>query len=83
MNIKIKDVLTLDDKNKYVVVSIVNLENKSYYYLVDINNNNVKFCYEYNDGLVEIDDNELIRKLLPLLYNSAKDNILSNLNNDL
>ena len=83
MNIKIKDVLTLDDKNKYVVVSIVNLENKSYYYLVDINNNNVKFCYEYNNGLVEIDDNELIRKLLPLFYNSAKDNLLSNLNNDL
>ena len=83
MNIKIKDVLTLDDKNKYVVVSIVNLENKSYYYLVDINNNNVKFCYECNNGLVEIDDNELIRKLLPLFYNSAKDNLLSNLNNDL
>lgn len=67
MNIDIKDVLTFDDKNKYVVVSIVDFENKTYYYLLDINNNsNVKFCYEDNGELVEIDDSKLITKLLPL-----------------
>ena len=31
--IDIKDVLTLDDKNEYVVVSKINYESKIYYYL--------------------------------------------------
>lgn len=58
----IKDTLTLDDNNEYVVVSKVNC-----YYLLDKNNNdNVKFCYEDNDELVEIEDKELNTKLLPL-----------------
>ena len=34
---EIKDVLTLEDNNKYVVASKINYEGKEYYYLVDIN----------------------------------------------
>ena len=39
MNISIMDVLTLEDKNEYVVVSKVLYEDKNYMFLVDINNN--------------------------------------------
>lgn len=76
MIINIKDTLTLDDNNEYVVVSKVNYENKNYYYLLDKNNNeNVKFCYEDNEELVEIDDKELTTKLLPLFVEVAQKEI--------
>lgn len=69
MNIEIKDTVTLDDNNDYVVVSKTLYENKNYIYLIDTNNiTNVKFCYENveNNSLIEVDDQELIKKLLPL-----------------
>ena len=67
MTINIKDTLTLDDNNEYVVISKVNYESKNYYYLLDKNNNNNPlFCYEDNEELVEIEDKELTTKLLPL-----------------
>ena len=73
MTINIKDTLTLDDNNEYVVVSKINYENKNYYYLLDKNNEeNVKFCYEDNEELVEIDDKELTTKLLPLFVKVAQ-----------
>ena len=74
MSIDIKDILTLDDDNKYVVVSKVYFEGKDFLYLVDINNNaNLKFCYVDNDELVESNDKELITKLLPLFFDEIKD----------
>lgn len=74
MIINIKDTLTLDDNNEYVVVSKVNYEKKNYYYLLDKNDNtNFKFCYEDKDDLVEIDDNKLNTKLLPLFLQASKD----------
>ena len=74
MNIDIKDVLTLSDKNKYVVVSKINYENKNYYYLVDVNSNiNIKFCYEDGEELVELNDKELTTKLLPLFLQVSKE----------
>lgn len=76
MIINIKDTLTLDDNNEYVVISKVNYENKNYYYLLDKNNEeNVKFCYEDNEELVEIDDKELTTKLLPLFVEVAQKEI--------
>ncbi len=76
MIIKIKDILTLDDNNEYVVISKINHENKNYYYLLDRNNlKNVKFCYEDNEELVEINDKELITKLLPLFVKIAQKEI--------
>ena len=66
---EIKDVLTLEDNNKYVVASKINYEGKEYYYLVDINNpSNLMFCYNENDTMVELDDKELTTKLLPLFF---------------
>lgn len=76
MIINIKDTLTLDDNNEYVVISKINYDNKNYYYLLDKNNkNNFKFCYEDNDELVEIDDKDLITKLLPLFVEVAQKEI--------
>ena len=76
MIINIKDTLTLDDNNEYVVVSKINYESKNYYYLLDKNNfSNIKFCYEDNDKLVEINDKELVTKLLPLFIEAAKKEI--------
>lgn len=72
MNIDMKDTITLDDKNQYVVASKINYENKIYYYLVDIHNHaNLKFCYEDKDELVELNDKELTTKLLPLFFEKA------------
>ena len=76
MMIDIKDVLTLSDNNEYVVVSKIDYENKTYYYLVDNNNhNNLKFCYLDNDELVEIENKELTTKLLPMFLEEAKNEI--------
>ena len=76
MIINIKDTLTLDDNNEYVVISKIKYYNKNYYYLLDKNNNdNLKFCYEDNDELVEIDDRDLVAKLLPLFVEVAQKEI--------
>ena len=72
MIINIKDTLTLDDENEYVVISKVYYNNKNYYYLLNKNNySNTLFCYEENDELVEINDKELTTKLLPLFVEVA------------
>ena len=81
MTINIKDTLTLDDNNEYVVISKINYENKNYYYLLDKNNEkNIKFCYEDNEELVEIEDKKLTTKLLPLFVEVAKKEINSFMN---
>lgn len=76
MNIDIKDTLMLDDKNEYVVVSKIKVKDKYYYYLVDIKNNeNLKFCYQNDEELVELNDKELTTKLLPLFLEKANQEI--------
>lgn len=76
MIINIKDTLTLDDGNQYVVVSKVNYDNKNYYYLLNKDDlKDVKFCFEDNDELVEISDKDLIIKLLPLFVESSQKEI--------
>ena len=73
MIINIKDTLTLDDNNEYVVVSKINVDDKNYFYLIDKNDNsNIKFCYQDNDELVELNDKELVTRLLPLFVENAK-----------
>lgn len=73
MIINMKDTLTLDDNNEYVVVSKANVDDKNYFYLIDKNDNsNLKFCYQDNDELVELNDKELVTRLLPLFVENAK-----------
>ena len=72
--IDIKDIVTLSDQNEYQVVSIVDYEYRIYYYLVDINEiSNAKFLYKNGDKLTEVEDKELVNKLLPMFYEQIKD----------
>ncbi len=67
MLINIKDILVLDDNKEYVVVSKINYNDIEYYYLIDKNDNsNIRFCYFNNFELIELNDEKLIAKLLPL-----------------
>lgn len=80
MEIEYQDIITLSDKNKYVVASKVNYNESKYVYLVDINDNsNLKFAeIEKDNSLSELDsdrDEELIKQLIPLFYNSSKKDI--------
>lgn len=72
--INIKDTLVLDDDNEYVVVSKANYNDKTYYYIINNNDNSdFKFRYQENDELVEIENDKLIKVLIPLFFNSVKD----------
>lgn len=72
--INIKDTLVLDDENEYVVVSKANYNDKIYYYIINNNDNSdFKFCYQENDELVEIEDDKLIKELIPLFFNNVKE----------
>lgn len=74
--IDVKDVLTLEDDKKYVVVSKIDYENKVYFYLVGVEEiTDVKFGYLDNDDFVEINDKELVTKLLPYFYKDVKKNL--------
>ena len=72
--IEIKDIVTLSDKNTYQVISKTDYEYRIYYYLVDINDiSNAKFLYENNDKLTEVEDPDLVQRIMPFLYNEIKD----------
>lgn len=73
MLIEKNDLITLSDKNEYVVVSMLVFNSIKFYYIADINNeSNLKFCYLENDELVEIKDSNLIMQLLPLFKENTK-----------
>ncbi len=70
----IKDLVTLSDDNKYQVISKTNYEGLIYYYLVDMNDiTNIKFLYENGDKLTEVDDSDVINRLLPRFLEEIKD----------
>lgn len=76
MNIDIKDLITLNDNNKYVVVSKALYDSKNYFFLLDINNDtNIKFCYLDNNELVESEDKTINTNLLKLFYETAKNSL--------
>ena len=69
----IKELVTLSDDNEYQVISKTNYEGLVYYYLVDMNDiSNIKFLYENGDKLTEVDDPDLINRLLPRLLEEIK-----------
>lgn len=74
MNVEIKDVITLDDGKKYVVVSKVLFQNNTYFYIIDLKNNNefkILALKPENGKLVEFENSELIRELLPLFLEES------------
>ena len=71
----IKDLVTLDDDNKYCVSSKATYKGDKYYLLVDINNfKNIKICCESIEekgiALTEVEDSKLLVKLI-LLFNKS------------
>lgn len=77
MNIDIRDTITLNDDNKYVVVSKIDYDDDTYYYLTDINNNeNTKFLVQNRykqESLLEVEDIELLQKLFPMFLSKTKE----------
>lgn len=69
MDINEKDIIILDDENRYFVGKKINFENRNYYYISDIDNEgNIKFLYEDMNSLVEIEDNEFLEKVIVKMY---------------
>ena len=82
MNLEIKDIITLEDDKEYLITSIATYENDDYFYLVDINeHSNVKFCklLVNNDAdfLLEIEDDNLLAQIIPILLSTIQDEIRS------
>jgi hypothetical protein len=68
--LNIGDTVVLEDKCEYAITSKCYYEEKLYYYMIDIHNSeNIKFCYEDNGDLVEINDGDKIQEMLPLFVN--------------
>jgi len=77
MNIEIKDILKLADNQTYVVCSKTEYQGITYFYLIDIENNeNIKFVEEKQNAdktvVIEVEDKDLLQNLLPLFYENAK-----------
>ena len=78
MTIEIKDSITLADNNKYEVCSKTTYQDNNYLFLLDINDyKNLKIGMEKIQGeqisIIEIENEELIRTLMPLFFNEVKD----------
>ena len=66
--IKKGDILTLSDNNEYTVVDILNANEKTYVYLVDINNV-INFIYGKleNEEITEIEDSNELEFVINLI----------------
>ncbi len=80
MNIEVKDLVTLDNDIEYIVTSKTTYEDNIYYYFVnnqDSNDFKILRLNKDNNKLIEFDNPDLIKKLLPLFVketlNSIKD----------
>lgn len=71
MDIEIGDTLTLEENKKYIVVSQVVYEDQLCLYLVDETATIPMFAYLIGNELVEIEDENIIRELLPLFVETA------------
>lgn len=72
---EIKDTVTLDDGNVYTVTSKINYEGKVYFCLVNSVSNEFLFGVERDGELVELQDKEFTKKLLPLFFEETKKHI--------
>ena len=74
MNFDIKDTITLDDNNEYVVVSKTAYNDETYFYIVDVNSNDsfkILKLNKDNNKLIEFEDDNLVKNLLPLFFNET------------
>ena len=89
MDIKIQDIVTFDNDERFVVVSKATYENNVYYYLINENNfEDIKFCVEVpgENALDEVLDADMLENaLFPLFVESSKpaiEQILENNSSD-
>ena len=69
--LNIRDLITIKD-GKYMVISKVELEGVIYYYLANtLKNDDFMFCSVDGDELVQILNDDLIKKLIPLFGEQA------------
>ena len=81
MNIDEKDIITLSNDVKYIVVKKWIYNDKFYFYIDEIDNPvEVKFLYEDNNELVEIEDENHIKTLVDMMLPEIDlDDFLKNL----
>ncbi len=71
MKINIQDIITLNDNNEYVVVSKIEIKNKEYICIIDINDKtNIKYAEVKKEYISIINNNEeeLLNTIIPLFY---------------
>ena len=71
MNIDIKDLVTLDNDTQYIVKSKTNYNNELYYYFgnsKDENDFKILRFNKNNNKLIEFENPDLIKKLLPIFF---------------
>ncbi len=73
MEVLIKDSLTLDDGNVYIVVSKVEYKGNTYLYLVS-EKGKIIFGLLNNETIKEVKDSDLIRKLMGLFLKNSQEN---------
>lgn len=63
MNIEEKDIITLNDDKRYLVVRKINFEKKIYYYIANVDSPlEVKYLFESGDKLIQVhNDDELVK----------------------
>lgn len=76
MRIDVNSMITLNNKEKYVVLEKINIENINYYYVALVNDNETDIKDEYKiikleekngiNYVIEVVEQALLTKLLPL-----------------
>ena len=65
MDINERDIIILSDDNSYIVAKKINYNSVNYYCVMDIvDDENIKFLWENNNELIEIEDSETMEKVL-------------------
>ena len=70
--IDVKDIITLSDNNKYIVMARTEMDTDTYFYLLDSKDyTNYKFVLlnkETNDSLYEVRDQDTLKQLIKLIF---------------
>ncbi len=77
MNIDERDLITLSDNNTYLVAKKINYNNVNCYLVVStFDNTDIKYLYEKDNKLIEIEDEDLFEKVLVEMFKDTDINKL-------
>ncbi len=69
--LNLRDIIKIKDDD-FIVIGKINYEDKEYYYLANTNKNDeFKYCTLDDEYLIELNDTNLIQKLIPLFTDQA------------